>query len=352
MHASAQPRTVLVVDDDEGLLLLMEEALREAGYDVTTAKSGAVALNWIDDHSVDLMLLDLKLKDIAGPALLKRLKKANASLPFIVVTGQGDERVAVEMMKEGALDYLVKDTGMLDRLPAIVNRALERLARDHALATAQAALKQSEKQVLAISEREQRRFGEDLHDGLGQQLTAIELLCQSLKEDLRSKAPELEPQAEKVCQFLRETIAQSRSLARGLSPVRHEPDGLIDALGELANRTAALGRVDCRLECAPSVLVEDSTVSAHLFRISQEAVNNALKHAQADEIVIRLSRRNGALRLEISDNGKGLAQIKKPGQGIGLQVMKHRATVMGAALEVNSSPGKGVTVICILPRKD
>jgi signal transduction histidine kinase len=186
---------------------------------------------------------------------------------------------------------------------------------------------------------------------LGQQLTAIEFLCQSLREDLRAKQPDLEPQAEKICQFLRQTIAQTRSLARGLAPVNFESGGLMEALSELARHTAALGRVECRFDCPSPVLLEDSIAAAHLFRIAQEAVNNTLKHAQAREVVIRLSQANHALRLEVCDDGRGLAKTKKPRQGMGLQVMKHRAAVIGAELEIQSTPGQGLRVTCTLPLK-
>jgi two-component system, NarL family, sensor histidine kinase NreB len=209
------------------------------------------------------------------------------------------------------------------------------------------ALHESEAQILAISEREQLRIGAELHDGLGQQLTAIELMCQSLREDLPAKQPKLEKQIKRVGKSLREAIAQTRSLARGLSPVNLEAAGLADALGDLARRTAALGRVTCQFESPQLVLLEDATVARHLFRIAQEAINNALKHAQAKGVVIRLTSNNQDVRLTISDDGKGLPKTSRPGAGIGLEVMKHRASVIGAELTIESSPAKGVTVTCL-----
>lgn len=206
--------------------------------------------------------------------------------------------------------------------------------------------KASEAQILTISEREQMRIGAELHDGLGQQLTALELMCQSLKEDLGSRQPKLEKQAARIGQFLREAIAQTRSLARGLSPVNLDSTGLGDALAELARRTTEFGHVKCVLSCPEPVLLEDSTVARHFFRIAQEAVNNALKHAGSKKIVITLSGDGEWVCLTISDNGKGLPAAKKPGRGIGLQVMKHRAGVIGADLEIESKPGKGVKVSC------
>ena len=154
MHTNATPSQVLVVDDDEGLSVLVTEALRGAGLKATSVPSGALALESLKKHRADLILLDLKLSDLSGPALLERLNQANLSVPFIIVTGQGDERIAVDMMKHGALDYLVKDAGMLDRLPVVVKRAIEKLESDRELAAARSALLESEKQILAASEGE------------------------------------------------------------------------------------------------------------------------------------------------------------------------------------------------------
>src|SRR5690349_4929502 len=114
--------------------------------------------------------------------------------------------------------------------------------------------KELEKAIQEISEREQRRIGQDLHDGLGQQLTGIELRCESLRTDLASTNSEFEPQAAKICQFLREAIRQTRSMAYGLSAFTIETGGLQAALMDLAQNTASLGKLKCRLECPDSIV--------------------------------------------------------------------------------------------------
>ena len=206
--------------------------------------------------------------------------------------------------------------------------------------------KASEAQILVISEREQMRIGAELHDGLGQELTALELMCQALKDDLRNQAPALERVAAEIGRQLRGAITQTRSLARGLSPVNLDAAGLADALAALARRTTEYGRVKCVLTCPRPVLIQDGAVARHLFRIAQEAVNNAVKHARATTIRIRLSGGAGTVRLSISDDGRGLSKASRKDGGIGLEVMKHRAGVIGAELNVISAPGEGVTVVC------
>jgi signal transduction histidine kinase len=347
--AAAKPR-ILVVDDDEGLLVLMAELLRGEGYDVLTADSGASALERMRDTSPDLLLLDFKLRDLAGSELVQRLREQHRLAPFIMVTGQGDERVAVEVMKQGALDYVMKDAALFDLLPTVVRRALRAVERDRALAAADCERERLEREILEASEREQHRIGEDLHDGLGQQLTAIEMLCASLKSDVAARQPELAAQVAQIGALLREAIAQTRSMARGLVPVKDEPDALWASLIELADRTTALGRMPCRFECARPVLVPSNAVAGHLYRIAQEAVNNAIKHSGATDLVIRLAASRSMLELKISDNGCGLPETRTA--GLGLRVMRHRAEVIGAELTIDSRPGRGVTISCVLPRHD
>jgi signal transduction histidine kinase len=341
---------VLVVDDDEGLSLLMVESLREKGLKAEGILSGKRALEFLKSHRPDLMLLDLGLKDLSGQALLEQLEEEKITVPFIVVTGQGDERVAVEMMKQGALDYLIKDTGMLERLPLVVKRAAEKLESKRALAAAQSALLESEKEILAVSEAERQRIGADLHDNLGQQLTAIELLCHSLREQLQTQ-PELEKQMGQICRYLQESVSQTRLLARGLTPVSLNAEGLADSLAEMTRRMSN-GPVQCEFVCTSPVEVRGICVASHLFRIAQEAVNNAIKHGEARKIVVTLSQDGGTVVLKITDDGHGFPESEKPSSGIGLQIMQHRANVIGATLETQSLPGKGVTVSCTLRRRE
>jgi signal transduction histidine kinase len=347
MANSARSPEIMVVDDDEGMLLLMGDALRSGGYRVATALSGAAAIAALRERRPALVLLDLQLKDMAGKALLDALKRENLQVPFIVVTGQGDEKVAVEMMKQGALDYVMKDTGILDLLPTVVRRALAALDRERSLAAAEAEWRRLEKEVLDIGERERQRIGADLHDGVGQQLTAIELMCVGLKDDAAALDPALGRQIEKINGLLRETIAQTRSLARGLAPFDEQPEAFQNGLADLVARTDSLGRLHCRLERFAARPLTDRVAAGHLFRIAQEAVNNAIKHSGATELALRWEEKAGGFRLEISDNGRGLP--KDGGSGMGLGIMGYRARTIGAQLTIESRPGKGTSVVCVLP---
>lgn len=345
----APPARVLIVDDDEGLLILMAEALQAEGYEVATAASGREAVAQLEANRPDLMLLDLKLEDVTGLALVEQLRRRENPVPFIVVTGQGDEKAAVAVMKEGARDYVMKDTAMLDLLPAVVKRVLAALVQERALAEAQRERRRLEAELLAIGERERFSIGADLHDGLGQQLTAIELICTGLKADSRDQAPALSQGLDQLGRMLRETIVQTRYLAHGLVPIGNEPDALQIGLTELVAYTKALRRVDCRLECPAEVLFADRAVAGHLYRIAQEAINNAVKHSQAKQVTVRLLQRAGAVVLEVADDGVGFGPDTQPKGGVGLGVMRHRAGLIGAQLEIGSPAGGGVVVTCALP---
>src|SRR5688572_29307829 len=122
--AEAQP-LILIVDDDRGMLRLIEKTLQRGGFATATAASARDAIQWLQTNRPALMLLDLKLQDMEGKEVINHLADMGMSLPFVVITGQGDERVAVEMMKRGALDYLTKDTQFQEFVPSVVRRALD-----------------------------------------------------------------------------------------------------------------------------------------------------------------------------------------------------------------------------------
>lgn len=349
MPASSQRKSILAVDDDEGLLILIAETLRAEGYHVATADSAKSARMALQRSTPDLMILDLKLQDVSGPALVAELQRNDARVPFVVVTGQGDEKVAVEVMKQGALDYVIKDTRLLDVLPAVVQRAFAAIAQEKALVAAQAEHKRLEREILATSERERHGIGADLHDNLGQQLTALELMCATLKEDA-AELPALAKRLDMMGRMLREAIAQTRLLARGLVPVGNDPDALQTGLTELVERTNVLGRVLCDFDCPQAVAIQDPMISGHLYRIAQEALNNAVKHSRAKHITVRLAKTNTALTLAISDDGAGFGRNRAGSRGgLGLGVMQHRASAIGAELTISSRKGEGVTIRCVLP---
>jgi signal transduction histidine kinase len=205
-----------------------------------------------------------------------------------------------------------------------------------------------EREVLEISESERRRIGHDLHDGLGQRLTAASMSVNALVAALKSEAPACAGRAEDIGRQLRDAIAETRTHSHGLAPVALVDDGLMIAAGTLAESTSRGGAVRCVFECPEPVRVADAETAGHLYRIAQEAVNNALKHASPSEIRIGLERRNGSLLLEVDDDGEGFDENKLPGNGIGFRVMRYRAQLIGGVLAFGSAPAGGARVSCLV----
>jgi two-component system sensor histidine kinase NreB len=204
-----------------------------------------------------------------------------------------------------------------------------------------------ERQVLEISDRERRRIGQDLHDGLGQHLTGIELMLNTLESRLQSVASEEASQASKISQHVRDAIRQAKSLARGLSPVDLEANGLMSALQELASTIRDIFRINGSFYAPKPVLIQDNDLATHLFRIAQEAVSNAVKHSGATSIQIELTNPAGRIELMVSDNGSGMRE--RSSGGMGLRIMEYRASIIGGQIWVDSAPGKGSKVICSAP---
>ena len=211
--------------------------------------------------------------------------------------------------------------------------------------------KRLEKEILEISEREQRRIGQDLHDGLCQHLAGIEMLSQVLAQKLSSKSKEASTRAAEIAKAVREAISQTRLLARGLSPVTLESEGLMSALTELALNTEKMFRVRCSFECLEVVKFDNHAAATHLFRIVQEAVSNALKHGKANKITIQLREDPARLHLRVSDNGRGFPENFTGGKGMGLRIMQTRIGMVGGTVTIEQNATGGVTVICSAPKK-
>lgn len=208
-----------------------------------------------------------------------------------------------------------------------------------------------EREIHEISEREQSRIGQDLHDGLCQQLVRIALTCNVLEQDLAKSA---HPQATKVrnLSLLAEnTLIQARSVARGLFPVKLEKEGLTSALEEMALSLNHHAGVRINVACDRSALVSDHEVAVHLYRIAQEAVTNALKHASARHIDIQLTNLDDFVSLKVQDDGVGIEHPTGNTQGMGLNIMAYRAHLIGGKLRVYRGDVSGTVVSCSVAQK-
>ncbi|MDX1546188.1 MAG: PAS domain S-box protein, partial [Rhodothermales bacterium] len=212
--------------------------------------------------------------------------------------------------------------------------------------------KRLQREILKISGREQRRIGQDLHDGLGQLLTGIGFRIQALHSDLARHAPTLTEETGELADLVERAIGQSRSLARGLNPVDVEQQGLCGALRELVRSAERLYAVPCRFRCPTPLDVHDAEVAAHVYRIAQEAITNAVKHADPTHLEVRLDVQQGAAMLTVEDDGPGPPRGASRHGGMGLRIMDYRARMIGGQLSLRPAPGGGTRVQCDFPIPD
>jgi PAS domain S-box-containing protein len=212
--------------------------------------------------------------------------------------------------------------------------------------------KNLEKAILDISAREQRRIGQDLHDGLGQHLTGIAFMAKVHEAKLAQQKRSETQDAAKIVKLVNEAIHKTRELARGLLPVVSDSQGLMSALQLWAAEVQDLFGVSCRFQCETPVLIHDDTMATHLYHIAQEAVNNAIKHGAPRKVLIQLSAEQGRGTLLIKDDGKGIAENPANTQGMGLHIMNYRAGVIGGTLEARRDTTRGTIVTCSFPMRE
>jgi len=206
-----------------------------------------------------------------------------------------------------------------------------------------------ENELLGISEREQRRIGHDLHDSLCQHLTGTALAGQVLGEKLAEKSLPEAAAATHLVQLVEEAIDLTRALARGLHPTELEGEGFMDGFRELAATITERFQIPCKFECSDAMRITAPAGAIHLYRIAQESITNAIKHAKASHLTIRLDREDGMVKLMVSDDGVGLPEIARRGQGMGLRIMAYRASMIGASFVIENLPSRGTRVTCALP---
>lgn len=429
------------------------------------------------DGNVDLVLADYTLPGFDGLAALRITQELCPGVPFIFVSGSLGEERAIEALKSGATDYVLKDR--LQRLQTVVERALqearerrERRQAEEALEAqrlllstvmdslpeviytvdtdnritavnrmmveitgmrredllgkriselwqdettleveAQAAAvmrtgravssqerhwigadgqvrwfnlthaplrdhdkitglvcavqeitdrKLLEQEILEISNREQRRLGSDLHDGLGQELTGLSLLLKGLEVQLSREAPQYSSQVAKISDLLARAIQSTRSLARGLAPVNLERGGLPEALKHLAARCTDIYNLKCTFTMHGQKLPDlEEGAATHVYRVAQEATTNAARYARAQSIAIELRTTGRNLQLSVTDDGIGLSaglerghpgmgRLERGHPGMGLKIMEYRARTLGGHIAFEE-PGRGTRVVLTAP---
>ncbi len=206
-----------------------------------------------------------------------------------------------------------------------------------------------QEELLKISEREKQLIAQELHDGLCQHFAGTAMMSALLHRSLASRQDPAATQAKEILDLLSTGVIEARNLSHGLHPVKDKSDGLMESLTGLAQIVRKLFHVQCTFRCDDEVLIHEQATATHLFRIIQEAVNNAIKHGQASKVVITLKADSKRLYVSIRDNGIGIPCKLPVSKGMGMQIMNHRAEVIGAVLSIRRGGKCGTVVNCTLP---
>jgi len=205
-----------------------------------------------------------------------------------------------------------------------------------------------EGEILEVSDREQHRLAQELHDGICQHLTAVAFMARSVGLRLKNHRVIEVKDIEKIAELVNNAATDTRNLSRALHRFDVDAAGLVEALEDLVDRE--MWRTPCRLEVKPSFHLNDDTVATHVYRIAREAVINANKHAQARQIVVKLERSGQRqMLLSVTDDGVGVQKAQNGGRGLGFHIMNYRARLMGGQLKVESPEKGGTRVACYLP---
>lgn len=333
---------LLLVEDDEDFGDALVLRLEKRAFQLVWARTAEDALRRLKDGAFDAIVSDIKLPETDGMEFLARVREMGLDVPVIVLTGYGNLETAQEAVRLDAFDYLLKPLDTLDDLLDPIRKAVHghRLRMENVILV---------KELVEARETEQRRIGRDLHDGVCQSLTALAFMSQGLTQRLSAgPAGEAETSA-RITELLEKAVAETRSLAEGLCPVTLETDGLADALVELSENCEKLYCIHCRVTCDETVSIDDPITATHLYRIAQEAVSNAVKHGKATEVFVTLSVDDSAIALKVEDNGRAYQEKSEESGGMGSHIIRHRAELIGAALDIRCGAEGGAVLTCFLP---
>ncbi len=350
-----EPVSLLLVDDDARNLDALESVLNSPDYHLVRAQTAEEALLTLMGMDFAVLVLDIRMPGMNGLELAQIIKqrKKTKDIPIIFLTAyyQEDEHV-MHGYDAGAVDYLTKPCNpvvLRSKVAVFVNL----FRKTRALHAEINERKRLETEIARVVEREQLRLGQELHDGLGQQLTGINYMVQALQKRMGKASPAVVREVNRLQALIQQSVEQSRSLAKLFYPVELERLGLLTALHEIWHKTALFSNTSYVVESDddPSYAGLKGQPAIQLFRIAQEAVHNALKHGQAKQISVRLETVDEFVTLTVKDNGSGLPADLDKSKGMGLYIMQYRARMIGAKLDVRNARGGGVIVTCSVPKQ-
>jgi PAS domain S-box-containing protein len=332
-----------------------EEALRTQGRILDTMREGVIVM----DASSTIRLANPAMARLTGYGPRDLLGRSGHVITrrtrneYLKLMADLDRRLANDQFVDLELECVRRDGTTFTA--SCVMTPIEIGGERHRLGVLEdiTQRRELEHEIIEIANREQRRIGSDLHDGLGQELTGVALMLRGLAGRLRREGAAAAGDAEEIVALVNGAIDSARSLARGLSPVSIERGGLPFAIRALCTRASDMYGVQVRFRSKVwPQLTLDAAPSNHLYRIAQEAVTNAVKHGRATEVIVDLIVTGEHVQLMITDNGVGLPAGTDLAQGMGLKIMRYRANMVGGTVQIGPGPGGAgtrVTMACVQP---
>jgi two-component system sensor histidine kinase UhpB len=350
----AKPLKVLLVEDSENDAILLVRELRRADYEpeylrVESQKAMETA---IDGKTWDIVLSDFVIPGFGGLKALQLIRKKDPDIPFLIVSGQIGEDIAVATMRAGANDYIMKNN--LRRLVPAVQRELaeaidrrERRKAEQQRDQAEAEIRALANRLVELQEEERRSIARELHDETGQYLTLIRLM---VDKAIKARPEECTTILTNVKSQVTEVIGQIRNLSLTLRPGMLDDLGLVPALSWLFQRIGDQSGLKIVFEHHDVEAGLPANINTAAYRITQEALTNVIRYAQAKKARVTVFCKEGKLFIGIEDDGRGFnLDALTPGTSTGLSAMRERARLLGGKIEIKSSQDTGTSIKAELP---
>jgi signal transduction histidine kinase len=348
---------VLMLEDDPADAGLIQKLLQRSGlnFAASVVSDERAFLQALDVTTYDVVLADNALPQYSSLEALQVIKKKNLFVSFILVTGTVSEEFAVNIIKQGADDYILKTN--LTRLPAAITKAIENKQTQKEKHFAQLELQELNEQLRNLSahlqnvrEEEQTRIAREIHDELGQMLTMIKIKINSADKKMQRSIIEAKVNLAEAVKETDNLLKAIRKIVSGLRPTALDDLGLVPALEwhgrEFANNTG----MRVLFEYDDEQLKIEKNISTTLYRIYQESLTNIAKHSSATEVKAELRFQENNIYLSVSDNGKGFdpGEIKSK-KTFGLLGIRERLLLINGEMTLNSAPGKGTRLMVRIP---
>ncbi len=341
---------ILIVDDEEAGIATLNAILEGQGYQIETARNGESALEKAAQVLPDVILLDVMMPGMDGFEVCRRIRATHglAEIPILILTALDDYASRLTGIQAGADDFLTKP---LDRQELRARlKTLTRLNRYRALVEQREQLRHMTARVLQAQESERQRISRELHDDLGQSLTAHLLNLQNLCSDLPLSEDALRVRLKDLLKETAETLEKMRNMAQDLRPPILDTVGLRVALENYCVDFSARSHIPLAFESGAEIPIASDVGTVTLYRFLQEALTNVARHAQASKIWVDLLAEGNELSLTVQDNGVGF-NIAANTSGIGLLGLRERLTLVGGSLFINSTPDRGTIITAYVPLK-